>query len=328
MLTGNYRLAQAVLIATANREIDMAYRFQRDSTTVQKSVREIAVDLVNDAISCASAKGNDVHETVHATRKACKKLRGLIRLVRPVFNDYRAENATFRDAGRKFSSLRDAGVLIETYDSLLECYKDELDRPKLAPIRRHMTLLQKQQAGRDDIPDMLKEFRAQMMEARKRASRWRIAGDDFKSLEGGLSKTYKGARRAMSEVCKKPTAEAIHEWRKRIKDHWYHTRLLCPIWPKPMKAHCEVADRLGDTLGKHHDLEMFRQRLAEEDFGNAQILEVLAGLARRRQKTLEEEAFSIGARLLAEPAASLTARWGSYWDAWRENEAREAALAA
>jgi hypothetical protein len=75
-------------------------------------------------------------------------------------------------------------------------------------------------------------------------------------------------------------------------------------------------------------VEVFQQRLVEEDFGNPQVIEVLTALARRRQKRLEKEAFSIGARLLAESAASLTSRWGSYWDAWRENEARKAALAA
>src|SRR4051794_9235617 len=132
----------------------------------------------------------------------------------------------------------------------------------------------------------------------------------------------------MSEISKNPTAEAVHEWRKRVKDHWYHTRLLCSIWPKPMKAHGEVADRLGDTLGKHHDLEIFQQRLVEEDFGDPQVIEVLTALARRRQKTLEDEAFSIGARLLAEPAATLTSRWGAYWDTWRETEPRKAALDA
>ena len=306
----------------------MAYRFERDFATVQDGVREIAVELIDDTIESAGAKGKDVHETVHSLRKSCKKLRGLVRLVRPVFDDYREENAAFRDAGRGLSFLRDAGVLIETYDDLLECYKDQIERPRFAPIRRRLTLLQKESAERDDIGDRLEQLRQTMTKARKRAKRWRIADDGFAALAPGLCKSYKGAQRAMDQAGKKPTAEAVHEWRKRVKDHWYHSRLLSPIWPKPMKAHCEVADQLGDKLGKHHDLEVFRQRLDGDDFGDATDVEVLAGLVRRRQKALEEEAFSIGARLLAEPAAGLARRWQSYWDAWRENEPGEAALAA
>ena len=286
-----------------------------------------AVELIGDAIECAGGKGKDVNETVHSLRKSCKKLRGLIRLVRPVFGDYRAENAAFRDAGRDLSFLRDCGVLIETYDGLLQTYKDQIDRTRFAPIRRRLTLLQKELAERDDIPDILEEFRRTMTKARKRAREWRIADDGFEALRRGVRKSYVGAQRAMTEASKQPTPEGVHEWRKRVKDHWYHTRLLCPIWPRPMKAHCEVADRLGDTLGKHHDLEVFRQRLAGDDL-NAVDLDLLGDLVRRRQKTLEDEAFSIGARLLAEPAAGLTGRWRSYWDAWREDEPRQSALAA
>ena len=110
----------------------MAYRFEREFATIQDGVRQLAVELIDEAIDCAGGKGKDVHETVHSLRKSCKKLRGLIRLVRPVFDDYRAENAAFRDAGRELSFLRDAGVLIETYDGLLESYKDQIDRPRFA----------------------------------------------------------------------------------------------------------------------------------------------------------------------------------------------------
>jgi len=310
------------------RKIVMAYRFERDFATIQDGLRKIAVELIDDAIECAGGKERDTNETVHSLRKSCKKLRGLIRLVRSVFDDYQAENAAFRDAGRRLSFLRDCGVLIETYDSLLETYSDQIDRPKFAPIRRRLTLVQKELATRDDIPDMLEEFRETMTKARKRARRWRITGDGFESLGRGVRKSYKGAQRAMAEASKEPTAETVHEWRKRVKDHWYHARLLSPIWQRPMKAHCEVADGLGDTLGTHHDLEVFRQRLISDALGDATDLDVLAGLVRRRQKALLEEAFSIGAPLLAEPAARLTRRWQFYWDAWCADRPRELAIAA
>jgi CHAD domain-containing protein len=310
------------------RKTAMAYRFERDLTTIQDGVREIAVELIDDATKCAGGRRKNMHQTVHSLRKSCKKLRGLIRLVRPVFRDYGTENAVFREAGRKFSFLRDGGVLIETYDSLLESYKDQVERTRFAPIRRRLTLLQNDLADADDIAETVEEFRRTMSKAHKRARRWCIAADGFEALRPGLHKSYKGAQSAMAEASKETTAEAIHEWRKRVKDHWYHARLLCAIWPRPMKVHGEVAGRLGDILGKHHDLEVFRQRLVSGKLGDAANVDVLAGLAQRRQSALEQDAFSIGARLLAEPAGSLTRRWRSYWDAWREDEPRQAALAA
>ena len=306
----------------------MPYRFKRDIASVQDGVRDIAGELMDDAIECAGAKRKNVNEVVHSSRKACKKLRGLIRLVRPVFDDYRAENVAFRNAGRALSALRDGGVLIETYDGLLETYKDQVERSKFAPIRRRLTLLQKETAEHDDIPQMLDIFRQSMSEARKRVRRWNISGDEFGALEPGVRKSYKGAKRAMDAAAMDPTADTVHEWRKRVKDHWYHARLLCPIWQRPMKVHGDVADQLGDLLGKHHDLEVFRQRLADERLGEASALEVLVGLARRRQKALEEESLAIGARLLAESAGSLTRRWQSYWESWRSDGPGHAALAA
>src|SRR5262245_10879006 len=136
----------------------MAYRFRRDIASVQDGVREIAGELIVEAIDCASAKRKNVDEVIHSARKSCKKLRGLIRLVRPVFGGYEAENAAFRDAGRGLSALRDLGVLIQTYDDLLATYADEVDRPAFASIRRRLTAMQKELMDRDNTPELLETF--------------------------------------------------------------------------------------------------------------------------------------------------------------------------
>jgi CHAD domain-containing protein len=306
----------------------MAYRFKHDFATVQDGLRKIAVELIDEATDATGSKARDFHKTVHTLRKTCKKLRGLIRLVRPVFDDYQTENAAFREAGREFSFLRDGGVMIETYDDLMDSYKDQVERGKFAPVRRKLTVLQNELESREGIDTILDEFQATMKEARKRAHRWHIATEGFDAIEPGVRRSYKGARHAMADASSDPTPQAIHEWRKRVKDHWYHARLLSPIWPRPMQVHCKVADQLGDALGRHHDLEVFSERLASEDLGGKTERDVLAGLVRRKQNMLEHEAFSIGARLLAEPAGSLTRRWRSYWDTWHEDRPGSAALAA
>ena len=135
----------------------MAYLFERDFSTIQDGIRRLAVELINDAIACADGKGRDVHGTVHSLRKSCKKLRGLIRLVRPVFDDYQAETLP-SVMPLEISLFRAMRGLIETYDGLLESYKDQVDRPKFAPIRRRLTLVQKELARRDDISDGLSSF--------------------------------------------------------------------------------------------------------------------------------------------------------------------------
>src|SRR5690242_17292551 len=70
-------------------------------------------------------------------------------LLSPVSNNPRAahgQNAAFRDAGRGLLRLRDAIVLIETYDGLLDAFDDQVNRRRFAPIRRRLTAQRKDAA--------------------------------------------------------------------------------------------------------------------------------------------------------------------------------------
>ena len=61
-------------------------------------------------------------ETVHAARKELKKARATLRLLRDSLGDstYKQENAVLRDAARPLSEVRDARVLLDTLDKLVE----------------------------------------------------------------------------------------------------------------------------------------------------------------------------------------------------------------
>ena len=87
----------------------MSYYFQQSDTSVERGVRRIAVEQIDKAIS--EIQEPDVTEAVHNVRKRCKKLRALIRIVRYAFDDYKAENASFRDAARSLAVLRDAEIV-------------------------------------------------------------------------------------------------------------------------------------------------------------------------------------------------------------------------
>lgn len=309
----------------------MSYRFKRGDDSVEDGMRRIALEQIDRAIAELYSEELDLQRTIHQVRKRCKKQRSLIRLVRPVFHDYATENAAFRDAAQALSHLRDSEALIGTYDALVEAFKNQIERRAFAPVRRRLTLRQQEITRPRAIDEALSSFRDRMREARERVRHWRLQGDGFEAIAGGLNKTYKRAKRAMAQARHEPTAEAFHEWRKRSKYHLYHTRLLTPVWKRPMKAHETEAKRLSDLLGKHHDLAVFQRTLADEPdaFGHSTELEVLVALIGRRQAALEAEAFTLGARLLAETAPELVQRWGSYWHVWcDEQAARKATLAA
>jgi len=126
-------------------------------------------------------------EAIHEVRKHCKKIRSVLRLVRPQFEEtYQFENAWFRDTAKGIAELRDAEAIIETYDSLLDKFSDQVDRRAFAPVRRALTLRRKkiiEETG--DLNQRLKKIRARMDEAAGRVADWKLKVDGFDGIGGG-----------------------------------------------------------------------------------------------------------------------------------------------
>jgi len=302
----------------------MPYRLRRDDAGLETAVRRIALEQIDRAIAEIDDPDLDRHETVHQIRKRCKKLRGLLRLVRSAFPDYRAENLAFRDMARAVSGLRDTQALIEAYDALMDRHGEEIDRRATGAIRRRLTLQQKEALTVDSaLERKLAAFRKQMVAARKRAAGWRVEGDGFAAIAPGLEKTYARARLAMADAQRAGTPRQFHEWRKRVKYHWYHMRLLQEIWPAEMAARESEADRLGELLGDDHDLAVFRQRLldAPQAFGDLRAVQAFVELIDRRRGELKAEARLLGRLLLAEKPRRLARRLERYWEVRREETA-------
>lgn len=301
----------------------MAYQLEINEP-IDVGVRRIAIELIDDAIARVEATDRDPHETVHEVRKDCKKLRGLLRLIRPrVPKLYKVENRYFRDAAAALSGIRDAEAASESYDALLAVFEGEVDRPGLAPVRRALTMHKQHLAEHQgDLDVRLDAFGEQMREARKRVTDWRLPADDrkhgkggFRLLEGGLTKTYARGRKAMDVACGDPDVAAFHDWRKRAKYLRYQLRLLRPIWPQLFKCSRKEVKRLGDLLGDDHDLAVLEKVLKvgldnDPDEGR---MEVLDALMRQRSIQLRREAQWLGRRIYAEKPKAFRKRIGRYW---------------
>ena len=293
----------------------VAYRIKASDGDVQDAVRRIADEQLDRALREIERGERDFAERVHQVRKRCKKLRGLIRLVRPAFDGYAAENRAIRDAARRVSDLRDADTLIATYDAVAGHFADQIDRRAFAPIRARLT--RDARGLRDDptTPARIEDVRRALEAARERAATWTLDESGFAAVAGGLGKTYGRARARMRTARSNGEDEAMHAWRKRVKYHWYHARLLGDIFPAMLDAQAQVADDLSDLLGDHHDLVVLDARLREApgDFGTATDLDAFRALLRERKDRLAAEAFGLGRLLLAERRGALVARWGRYW---------------
>lgn len=290
----------------------MAYRISQRDGTAAKAVRRIAREQV-DAARAAVAHDRPLGPRVHAMRKSVKKLRGLIRLVRPGFDDFASENAALRDAARLLAPLREASVARQTLDALLP--GTGLSRADADALR---AVLDPGGPAADPVGP-LAEFDARMAALRKRLRGWSVRGAGFSAFEGGLDRTLRSVRKDLDAALTGAEAEALHDWRKRVKDHWYQARILAPIWPEAMAAHAAAADRLGEALGDHHDLEDLVARLSARapGPGGTNPAEPVIAAARTRQAALLAEASALGRRLFTERPACLTGRWRGWWAVWQ-----------
>ena len=297
----------------------MAYRLKRKDDGVGNAVRRIADEQIGKAL--ASIDSAERAEAVHDVRKRCKKLRGLIRLVRPAFGGYSDENAAFRGIARMISGARDAKVMQDTYDLLMADHDGSLDRTALGPIRRQFTMERKSRIEDGGVDDHLDEARERLVEARERVQSWTLDNDGWDAVAGGLKKTYGRAVDAAETARACPDGEQFHELRKRVKYHWYHCRLLENLWPDMMATRKHAAKQLSDILGDHHDLHVFAGRLAQDPdgFGSSADVEVAIGLARARQARLEAQAWPILNRMLVQKPKVLGRHFEALWNVWQKD---------
>ncbi|PKP79451.1 MAG: hypothetical protein CVT80_15910 [Alphaproteobacteria bacterium HGW-Alphaproteobacteria-2] len=297
----------------------MPFRLVPRDPTLEAAFRRMAREQADEAVAKIEAARLAPDVTVHEVRKHAKKLRGLIRLFRPVFGDHAKENAAIRDAARRLSGSRDRAVMLKTHDALVAWLPPGAERRALAPLRARLTQLARGARGGDMVAE-LAACAEVMRGVAERAGHWRLEAEGRAALEPGLARVWKQARARLAEARKARTPEAIHEWRKRVKDHWYHARILTPVFPEIVGAQSAVANVLGETLGVANDIAVYRRWLdgPESDGIAAERRAVADALAAVRQEELLAQGFALGERLFAEPAGAMAARWAAWWDIWKQ----------
>lgn len=289
------------------------YRWQ-PGNAAEDELRRIAVGQVESGLN--DLADDERHRAVHSVRKRGKKLRAVLRLVRGCAPDlYRRENRALRDTMRRLSDDRDAGVAVETFDHLLGSVGADAVPADLAPVREALVERRDAVLGAE-LDQRLAAVEADLAAAHDRVTGWEVDGEGFEVVQGGLARTYGRARDRMDDAYEEATSEAFHLWRKRVKYHRYHVRLLQDLWPGMLRARRQQLHELTDLLGDDHDLAVLRHDLvAEPDrYGGVEPVATLSALLDRRRAELQAAAEPLGRRCFAEPPDAFVARLRTYWD--------------
>ncbi len=271
----------------------------------------IACSLFDDALHCATHPSVDPAEDVHLFRVTMKRLRALLRLIRPAIarTAFAREDARLKNAAHQLASSRDRAVAVETLDSL-GCSAAILRQCGLAGST--------QPAARRGHRNAMHQAARGIEESRRGFLRLRVDADGWEAVGPGLVKTYEQARRRMKAAFGTASDGAFHCWRIRVKQLCYQLEWLQAVWPKRFAAILKRLRKLGDILGSDHDLVVLRERLGEPSgtAERASAIRELESCIASRNRHLRKASQSLAAKILRETPRVFRKRCKSRWLEW------------
>lgn len=286
---------------------------------VPDAVRDVALERLDRVIGELSGERSpDAGTAVHEARKDLKRLRSLVRLLRPGLKRrvYRREADALRDVSRGLGARREADALVETLDALREPASGRVPAATLDALRDAFAARTADPAAGAD--DDLAVALAAVREVRDRVAAGALDVDGRTTLAAGLARSYARAYETFTATTGEPTAEDLHEWRKRVKDLWYQQKLLADAWPAVLKAWSQEARDASQVLGDDHDLAELAAALDDPAGPAAHVVadtDALVPLVQARRVVLLAEARAYGVRLQAEKPKAFARRVRRYLDA-------------
>ncbi len=301
----------------------MGIQLKRSEETGE-GLRRVALELVTAALSGVERLGSgevgpdapEGAQLIHETRKRCKELRALARLVRPALGPgYRRINGAARDAARELGGVRDAQARAATFRRLVRADPT----PDLARVTAPVAVLLTERAmaaGRENAVD-LERAAILLSDLRRDVEGWRLPGG-FAAMGEGLGRTYADGRLLMRRAERHRGPLVLHEWRKSVKYLWHQNQMLMRSAPGLLGPTADLLHGLADALGDDHDLvgigDLLRSTEAEVLPEPAVVASLVAMGVRRCD--LRHRVLSVGSRLYVERPAAYVRRMEGYWRAW------------
>lgn len=268
---------------------------RRDAGT---AVRELARREAERAQEQLTSHSVDAESAIHEFRKSMKALRALARLVRGSLGEgFRPCNRALRDAARHLADLRDEDAVLEALRALDADEASDADRAVLARAEQELSRRSERPAALASLSERAK-MALQTFEPAARALA-ELEIDSYMDFEEGLRRTYRSARARARAVDRQKDDVALHELRKRVKDHRFHLDLLLQSAPTVLGAESALAHEASELLGNDHDLVVLAGRLDALRLDEEERMD-LKKLIQERRKHLQARALDVCTELLDE----------------------------
>jgi len=174
--------------------------------------------------------------------------------------------------------------------------------------------LEEQAAAQKLLPGLAVE----LWKTRRSIRDWPLEKDSFSAIAAGLEETFRCGRKALASARESRHMQDFHEWRKRVKDHWYHVRLLNRIWGDVMSGYQQALKELEDVLGQDVNLGVMQKQAHEWARQGPRQLPAgsLDKAVQSARRDLRRRALEIGDKIYAEKPRVFSRRLHKLWKAW------------
>ncbi len=285
----------------------MPYVFHK-SESVANAAQRVARELLDDTLEMIRNPDVTLDVRTHEARKAIKKLRGLLRLAEPSSHrgpTDREIDKELRDAARKLAPFRDSDVMRAALQTAAKSSHGLIDDDVADKI--HAAITEGTSVETSTQAVSLALYATDVTSIGDKLAASEISTKNLATLEASYLNTCNKAYTLLQKVLAgNPAEEDFHRWRKFVKYHFYHTRLLARIYGKRARKRAKDANALEEVLGEHHDLAVLVERIRARRRKIRKFCDVdrLTGYMVARQLTLEEEALELGRRLFPKEAKS------------------------
>jgi CHAD domain-containing protein len=296
-------------------------RFHRHEN-VRDGLGRVCNELIERACARIVRPGRDRTEDLHRVRVTIKRLRALLRLIRPVISRtiFEEENERLKKAARRLSPYRDAAVFRKTLKDLAPPRCDRKTRKAFDLVLRDMSPRREVRsrfcmAREHGMQSALKDLKNAAGSIRDLL----IAAEDWPAIEAGLRREYRITRNWMSRSLSRDDDDEFHAWRIRTKYLFYQLQIIEPAWPTHLARMIKRLKRLEDRLGADHDLIVLKRLLVStpEEHGGRQAVKTVMRLLRRRSQRLRKNCATLGRSLLSEKPSRFISRLERHWREWR-----------
>jgi CHAD domain-containing protein len=271
-----------------------------DEPLPQETLRVLLGQLDGAVNHLASVEG-EPGETVHEVRKAIKRVRTTLRLLRQALGKraFSEENAALSAIADKLSAARDAQMLVEVTERLAKHAEGSPYAEAVAPI--HAALVErcpKQPIGEETLRQVVSGL--QEVGHRLEARLIDVTPSKIRqSMARGVERMMARGKKACELAYAEPSEENFHAWRKRIKDLYYTACLVHLSRPTKLAPLVDTLDRMSEELGDEHDLSVLGTVLHDDPQhnGGAVAVALLLQLIARRREELRQQLRPIGREL-------------------------------